>query len=700
MKFQLFLTIIWCTICACTSFAEQQVVQAPSLTKVTVPYRVFSSTVQNRTKRVTTIFSHLVVAQHADSLQIQFNRSKLPVGTSLRITSLLDGAVQHHRAETLSQWQHKSAWFNGSMVIVELVAEPNAPKAHVSIDSLYILQNNDEDRTICGSTDDRILSYSDRCGRAIPIGCTAWIIDDANHTFLTAGHCSENGTGDIQTVEFNVPLSNGSGSIQHPGPEDQYATDSISFQAGYSGIGDDWGYFGCFPNTETGLTPFQAQGDFYVLSDVAPPVTGQQITITGYGTVTSPISPTWNQVQKTHTGPYSTLSGTSIAYQTDTSGGNSGSPVLNEDTGEAIGIHTNGGCNSGGGENWGCGIHNGGLQNALANPLGVCIPNTILFEFPNGIPAEVLPNTPTEFQFNVLSGDENPLPESVQVIFTIDGMQNNLDTTPLGNDLYTATFPNLACDEMVSFYITATGDGGTVVQSPSNAPADQYALAVGTLVEEIIFEESFNAGIPTAWNATGLWNADSTCSPSGTCGEGIAAYFGIASQCTYDDGNQVSGTLTSPAISLAGMSGEIVLTYCSSLITENLSSYDVAVVRVNGVVVDEPSESSTWEERTVVITSSGDETVTIEWAFDSVDSLYNDYRGWHVDGIQVRALRVNCDAATCDADVNGDASVDVGDLLTVIDQWGLTNSPADVNNDGIVNVSDLLMVVGSWGPCE
>ena len=59
-----------------------------------------------------------------------------------------------------------------------------------------------------------------------------------------------------------------------------------------------------------------------------------------------------------------------------------------------------------------------------------------------------------------------------------------------------------------------------------------------------------------------------------------------------------------------------------------------------------------------------------------------------------------CDTPVCPADINGDGYVNVSDLLTVIDQWGLTNSPADVNEDGIVNVSDLLIVVGSWGPCE
>ena len=51
-------------------------------------------------------------------------------------------------------------------------------------------------------------------------------------------------------------------------------------------------------------------------------------------------------------------------------------------------------------------------------------------------------------------------------------------------------------------------------------------------------------------------------------------------------------------------------------------------------------------------------------------------------------------------DINGDGVVSVADLLLVIDQWGLADSPADLNFDGIVDVFDLLTVVGNWGPCE
>ena len=51
-------------------------------------------------------------------------------------------------------------------------------------------------------------------------------------------------------------------------------------------------------------------------------------------------------------------------------------------------------------------------------------------------------------------------------------------------------------------------------------------------------------------------------------------------------------------------------------------------------------------------------------------------------------------------DIDSDGVVNVSDLLIVIDQWGLANSPADLNFDSIVDVTDLLIVVGNWGLCE
>jgi hypothetical protein len=59
-----------------------------------------------------------------------------------------------------------------------------------------------------------------------------------------------------------------------------------------------------------------------------------------------------------------------------------------------------------------------------------------------------------------------------------------------------------------------------------------------------------------------------------------------------------------------------------------------------------------------------------------------------------------CEFIPCEGDANDSDAVDIADLLIIIDQWGLTDSPADLNGDGVVDVTDLLIVVSNWGPCE
>jgi len=50
------------------------------------------------------------------------------------------------------------------------------------------------------------------------------------------------------------------------------------------------------------------------------------------------------------------------------------------------------------------------------------------------------------------------------------------------------------------------------------------------------------------------------------------------------------------------------------------------------------------------------------------------------------------------ADLNGDGSVDGGDLALLLNAWGSTKpNPADIDNDGIVSGSDLSILLNSWG---
>lgn len=286
-------------------------------------------------------------------------------GAYLRISSMLDGASQILRASSAAQWGNSSAYMNGDAVLVELIGEPRSGPSRMrlsAIDAGFAVLNS-----ICGPSDERVLSTDPRAARAMPVGCTAWMISDCGRCFLTAGHCMSGNS--LSVVQFNVPPSSSSGGLQNPPPEDQYAVDLLSRQFVNGGVGNDWGYFGCFANSNTGLKPFQAQGAAYVPAN--PPAFNSALTmrITGYGSD----SGVANQVQQTHAGAYFALNGNALQHQADTTGGNSGSPVIWEQGGVAVAIHTHGGCNSGStAANAGTALTNPGLQAALAAPLGVC----------------------------------------------------------------------------------------------------------------------------------------------------------------------------------------------------------------------------------------------------------------------------------------------------------------------------------------
>ncbi len=57
-------------------------------------------------------------------------------------------------------------------------------------------------------------------------------------------------------------------------------------------------------------------------------------------------------------------------------------------------------------------------------------------------------------------------------------------------------------------------------------------------------------------------------------------------------------------------------------------------------------------------------------------------------------------AVICPADIDGDGTVGITDLVLLLSTWGPGGGPADLNGDGVVNVADLLELLSSWGPCR
>jgi subtilisin-like proprotein convertase family protein len=307
-------------------------------------------------------------------------------GAWLIITSLEDGAVQYLNAESLRQWGGSSAYFNGSIVRVELWSPAGIAPSRVRIAGVYSDAPDDNafvgggvgafgpvgPLDLCGN-DDRTPTLDNRMGRLVPAGCTAWMFNDTNRMFLSAGHCSFTGN---PVVQFNVPPSTATGTWVNPPPEDQYAVDTTSVQNQNGGPGLDWSYFGVFPNSNTGLMPVQRYGSFFTLAPSVPAPAGgtQTARLTGFGSVSPPVSLTRNNTQQTDTGTLNGLANNILTYSIDTTGGNSGSPVVDEagalgPPGSVLAVHTHQGCTVGG--NQGTIVTQANLRWAINNPNGV-----------------------------------------------------------------------------------------------------------------------------------------------------------------------------------------------------------------------------------------------------------------------------------------------------------------------------------------
>lgn len=193
------------------------------------------------------------------------------------------------------------------------------------------------DKSLCGA-DNRVPSDDKKIGRLVrsldsSLGCTATLISD--RCAISAGHCAHS----ANFLEFNVPNSDGYGVSQHPPKKDIYAVNNIIDWENL-GKGDDFVVFHLKRNEITGKFPGDVQG-YYPVSFEVPEV-GTPVTITGFG---KSDVPSLYGAQQIAYGYVSGLEGRIVNHNIDTMQGNSGSAIINENSGEIIGVHTHGGCN-------------------------------------------------------------------------------------------------------------------------------------------------------------------------------------------------------------------------------------------------------------------------------------------------------------------------------------------------------------------
>ncbi len=298
-------------------------------------YKTYNMTIKSegvQSKSNPEVITRTVSEKGATWLRLFFKEVNLGNKSTLTIVSALDGASQTLTSSTIQDWKNTSAYFNGDKVTLTLVVAAGEKSVGLDIWEIAVGKPDLVAKSRCGFVDNRRDSNDAAIGRIVPSRCTGWII--TNGKLVTAGHCA----GDTsEIIEFNVPKSNANSSLVHPGPEDQYPIGDFVTEYIRGQPETDWAVFTVNPNSQTRLTPIQAQGKSF---DVVQSEPGGEITITGFGIDTG----NDNRTQQTHTGPLTSLGSIVIKYRTDTTAGNSGSPIIDAATGNAVGVHTSGGC--------------------------------------------------------------------------------------------------------------------------------------------------------------------------------------------------------------------------------------------------------------------------------------------------------------------------------------------------------------------
>jgi hypothetical protein len=156
--------------------------------------------------------------------------------------------------------------------------------------------------------------------------------------------------------------------------------------------------------------------------------------------------------------------------------------------------------------------------------------------------------------------------------------------------------------------------------------------------------DQFETGA-TGWTTSGLWHLATTlCVSPGYHSATHAFYYGQESTCNYATGSATSGTLTSPLISGVGGSATFTFWYWRQVESYKQASYDQASVSVSydgGTTwtrvwfedTKSPSENA-WTLAAIPLSPTSS-TLRLQFTFNSIDGLGNNYKGWLIDDVVV-----------------------------------------------------------------
>lgn len=349
----------------------------------------------------------------------------------------------------------------------------------------------------------------------------------------------------------------------------------------------------------------------------------------------------------------------------------------------------------------------------------------LTISLPAGAPAIVPPGLPTDVAVEITPFEENVVPGSELLYYRTDGGAfAAIPLTPAGGTSYTATLPAADCAAAPEFYFSATGDGGTTVTLPFNAPVGVLSAVVGT--ESVPFEDEmetntgWTVGAPDDDATTGIWvrgdpigtaaqpEDDHTPAPGVNCwftGQGTAG--GSVGQADVDNGKT---TLTSPLIDLSATVDPVISYYrWYSNNQGGAPNADIFEVEISdgGAWVDVetvgPSGEGTgggWVYHEFRVADLVSIAGSVQLRFIASDEATGSIVEAAIDDLRVSDFSCT-DPPGCPEDLDGNGTVELADLTILLANYGTLSGAdpedGDLDGDGDVDLADLSGLLAAFG---
>ncbi len=646
-------------------------------------------------------YADVLITPDALWTRLYFSEVQLDRDSFIRITSLRDGEVQELDALAARRWSNASAYFNGGQVLVELFAAPGTRGNRFVLSQVGVETADAEISShcspplcgLCFQTDDREPSGELWAGRLVSEGggCSAAVYNE-DSCVVSAGHC----IGSNMVMQFNVPPNGGDCSISQPAVADQFPIlEQISLN---EGVGADWAAMTTGPN-EFGETIYERFGEFRPIATSMP--SSGPVEIWGYG-VSENCQTT--QTQQLSTGEILFLGDQAFTHTADTTCGSSGSSILQN--GEIIGIATH--CSSS------C-PDDGNLGNRIDSAAFVAARDELC-----GVPVEV--HVPSDFASiqeaitTVSSGSTitvapgtyaeaiDFLGKNLSVISEAGPGATIIDAT--GLDASVARFTNGESKGALLEGFTLTGGSGSsenIGNSTLILGGGIYTSGSAPTIRSCIIQGN------TAAFGGGVFNNDASprfenCAiqenaaiPSS--GGGVFNFSGAAPEFIEVDFLNNSAGAEGGAMSNQNADPLVV---DSTFIGNHAEQNGGAIRNIQGSGGTFTNcafqNNTTGGSGGAIFNDDSPATSVTDSTFcgnapDNIAGSFSDTGG--------NDFLPSCPAA-CEfiGDLNCDGTVDVFDLLILLDAWGpcpaAEECETDLDGDGVVDVFDLLILLEEW----